>query len=171
MRLRILGLLIFSMLLALLAGGCGEDAETDMTLGASEVPDPCELVTKSDIEAIMGEPFGDPSRSEEEGKKSCSYTSVAQPPRVADIQIIKPCSMVDYSNYAASDDSEPVHAIGMHANWNKKTKMLSVHTYASACLFVSGGGNPRGADPADDQPAIANARKVGDLIIEKMGPE
>jgi len=149
------------IVLAVAASGCGEEKKAVDT--GDEAPDPCDLVTKADIETIMGEPAAR-QQKEASGGKSCSYTSVQQPPRTAELTVIKPCSMSDFMELA-DIRSELVPGIGMHAYWDKA--VLSVHSSSSVCIIVSGGGAPRGS--TDDQTAKANALAVANMIMEKMG--
>ncbi|MBE3075658.1 MAG: hypothetical protein IMZ75_12070 [Actinobacteria bacterium] len=168
MKIRHAGAIAFLMMLTAIFAGCGDDTKTTTTTGATLTEadaalDPCNLVTKTDIAAIMGEPVANRQYTEISGGKSCSYTTVQQPPRIAMLTIIAPCSMADFSNLPATN-SEMVAGVGMHAMWDKA--VLTVHTMNNSCLMVSGGGTPRGADPTDDKPALENARKVALKLID-----
>lgn len=169
MRIR---LLVTALILVAAAAlfGCGEESKsTDTSAGgangiASTAPDPCTLVTKAEIEAIMGEPVKEADQAQVPAGLSCTYTSVQQPPRLASLTIIEPCTMADYANIGVG---EPVEGLGMHAAWDKS--LLYVHLESNTCLIVSGGGVPRGA--ADDTLALENAKKVANEIIEELGPQ
>ncbi|MHB0867262.1 MAG: hypothetical protein ACYC6B_06925 [Thermoleophilia bacterium] len=167
MKIRNAGAIAIMIMLIAIFAGCGDDAKTTTTTSATLTEsgaalDPCELVTRTDIEAIMGEPVTNRQYTEISGGKSCSYTTVQQPPRVATLTIISPCSMADYSNLPANN-TMMVEGIGMHAMWDKA--ILTVHTMNNSCLMVSGGGGPRGGDATDNAPALANARQVALKLI------
>lgn len=172
MKIRWAGTIAIMIMFIAIFAGCGDSATTttgttmlmttSMTAVDSGTLDPCSLVTKTDIATIMGEPVTERQYKEVSGGKSCSYTTVQQPPRVATLTIISPCSMADYSNLPA-DNTMMVEGIGMHAMWDKT--ILTVHTMNNSCLMVSGGGGPRGGNATDDAPALANARQIAQKMI------
>lgn len=164
------------MLFSSLLSGCGSSTTTTGGAGAStqaalptisqepggsDVPDPCNLVSKSDMETITGEPVSQPKAMDGSASRSCDYTVVSDN-RSASLMIIKPCSMADYFNMGTGD---PVSGVGMHAAWDKT--QLTVHTMNNACLIANGGGAPKGADPNSDAAALGTARQVALKAIEK----
>ncbi|MBK5226511.1 MAG: hypothetical protein JJD96_08115 [Thermoleophilia bacterium] len=170
MKIRLLISIFFVVILAAAISACDDSGTTTYTkVSTSDVPDPCTLFTKADAEAILGEPVGESTSGEAEGTKSCSYMTTAAGARIANVIVIKPCSMMDYADYAASPSAEPVEGIGMHASWNKAT--LLVHSRSGdTCIYTSGGGNPPGTDPLDDKPALEQAKKVANKVLERLEP-
>lgn len=170
MKIRLLISLIFIVILAAAISACGDSGDTtSIKISAVDVPDPCALLTKADAEAILGEPVGESSSSEAEGTKSCSYMTTGTGTRIVNVIVIKPCSMMDYADYAESPNAEPVEGIGMHASWDKAT--LLVHSKSGdTCIYASGGGNPPGTDPMDNKPALEQAKKVANKVLERLEP-
>ena len=167
MKIRLLTAVLFAIIIGSLVSACGDSTDTDTSSANADVPDPCALFTKADAESILGEPVGAAESSEVEGTRSCSYLSTGAAPRMANVIIVKPCSMADYMNYAEGPLAEPVSGIGMHASWDKA--VLLVHSESGdTCVYASGGGNPPGADPADDKPALEQARKVANIVLGKL---
>lgn len=163
---------IIILLSTSLLAGCGSDTTTtggsssqtqvmSQTGVGGDIPDPCNLVSKSDMEAITGEPVSQPKAADTSGSRSCDY-SVVSDSRSASLIIIKPCSMADFFNMGTG---EPVEGVGMHAAWDKT--QLTVHTMNNACLIANGGGAPKGADPNSDAAALGTARQVALKAIEK----
>lgn len=159
--------LMIVLLTGALLSGCGGDSATTGAGSQSppvaqlnDVPNPCTLVTKADMEAITGEPVGQPQTNATEASSSCDY-SVLSDGRIAGLTIIKPCSMADFFNMGSGD---PVEGVGMHAAWDKN--QLTVHTMNNACLVASGGGAPKGADPNSDTAAVGTAKLVALKAIE-----
>ncbi len=171
MKLRILSSVIIIVILAGVISACGsETSETSTGINNAQVPDPCQLLTKADAEAILGEPVAPGELSEADNTKSCSYLSTGAAPRMANVIIVKPCSMGDYMNYAEGPLAEPIEGIGMHASWDKAT--LLVHSKSGdTCVYASGGGNPPGTDPLDDKPALEQAKKVANKVLERLDAE
>jgi len=160
---------MIALLASALLSGCGGDTTTTSSTGSrsqtmavqgGEIPNPCTLVSKADMEAITGEPVNQPQTTDTSASRSCDY-SVASDGRMASLMIIKPCSMADFFNMGSGD---PVEGVGMHAAWDKK--QLTVHTMNNACLVTSGGGAPKGADPNSDAAAMGTAKQVALKAIE-----
>ncbi|MBI5869664.1 MAG: hypothetical protein HZB44_01715 [Actinobacteria bacterium] len=167
MKIRLLTVLLFAAAFAVLISACGDSTETTTKSASAEVPDPCVLFTKADAESVLGEPVAAAESSEGEGTRSCSYLSTGAAPRMANVIIVKPCSMADYMNYAEGPLAEPVEGIGMHASWDKA--VLLVHSKAGdTCVYASGGGGAPGTDPADDKPALEQAKKVASIVLAKL---
>lgn len=168
MKIRLLTVLLLAAALTMLISACGDSTETTTKSSRAEVPDPCELFSKEDAESILGEPVAVAETSGEGGTtRSCSYTTTGVAPRTATVRIVQPCSMADYMNYAESPLAEPVKGIGMHASWDKS--VLLIHNESgTTCVYASGGGNPPGTDPADDQPALEQAKKVANMVLPKL---
>ncbi len=170
MKTRLLISVILVALIAAFAAACGSstaDTGTSQAVNNAAVPDPCAAFTKSDAEAVLGEPVGEGERSEAENTKSCSYMTKATAPRIANVIIVKPCSMADFSNLAENPAAEPIQGIGMHASWDKA--VLLVHSKSGdTCVYASGGGNPPGTDPASDKPALEQAKKVANIVLGRI---
>lgn len=167
MKIRHLTVVLLAIAVTALVSACGDSADTGTQSASASVPDPCALFTKVDAESVLGEPVAEAESSEIEGTRSCSYLSTGAAPRMANVIIVKPCSMADYMNYAEGPLAEPVNGIGMHASWDKA--VLLVHSKSGdACVYASGGGNPPGADPADDKPALEQAKKVANIALGKL---
>ena len=170
MKIRLLMSVIFVVILAGLVAACGDSGQstpTQATINNAEVPDPCAAFTKTDAEAVLGEPVNEAERSEAESTKSCSYMTKGAAPRIANVIIVKPCSMADFSNLAANPAAEPVEGIGMHASWDKS--VLLVHSKSGdTCVYATGGGNPPGTDPASDKPALEQAKKVANIVLGRL---
>lgn len=171
---RHISITIALLLFASLMSGCGGGTATtgagtatqaampmtSQASGGADVPDPCNLVSKSDMEAITGEPVSQPKAMDGSASRSCDYTVVSDS-RSASLMIIKPCSMADYFNMGTGD---PVAGVGMHAAWDKT--QLTVHTMNNACLIASGGGASKGANPNSDEAALGTAKQVALKAIE-----
>lgn len=169
MKTRLLISIFFIVVFAAAISACGDSSDTTSIKITADVPDPCALLTKADAEAILGEPVGESSSSEAEGTRSCSYMTTGAGTRKVNVIVIKPCSMMDYADYAESPNAESVAGIGMHASWDKAT--LLVHSKSGdTCIYASGGGNPPGTDPADDKPALEQAKKVASKVLERLEP-
>ena len=172
MKLRLSISIVFTMaaiaLLAALVSACGDSGSSTSTQAAANaMPDPCALFTKADAESVLGQPVQAPNKSEQEGTASCSYMTSGQNERIANLIIVKPCSMADYMNYAEGPMAQPIAGIGMHASWDKTT--LLVHSKSGdTCVYAAGGGNPPGSDPADDKPALEQAKKVATSVLERL---
>jgi hypothetical protein len=166
MRIRLLTLVLLAVAATALVSACGDSTDSS-TQAAVDVPDPCGFFTKADAESVLGEPVGQSQSSEAERTRSCSYLSSGDSPRMVNVIIIKPCSMADYMNYAEGPLAEPVEGIGMHASWDKA--VLLVHSKSGdTCLYASGGGGAPGTDPADDKPALEQAKKVANIALGKL---
>lgn len=170
MKIRLLMAIIFVVILAALVSACGGDSTTTTsTQAASDVPDPCALFTGADAQDVLGQPVAEPNRSEAPGTRSCSYMTKEAAPRIASVIIVKPCSMADFENYAEGPMATPIDGIGMHASWDKST--LLVHSNSGdTCIYASGGGNPPGTNPADDAPALEQAKKVATKVLSNLEP-
>ncbi|MCL4473021.1 MAG: hypothetical protein M1539_02535 [Actinobacteria bacterium] len=170
MKLRFLIATIFVVLFAGVVAACGSSTDTTSSTQAvnnADVPDPCGAFTKTDAEAVLGEPVNEAERSDADNTKSCSYMTKGAAPRIANVIIVKPCSMADYSNLATNPAAEPVEGIGMHASWDKS--VLLVHAASGdTCVYATGGGNPPGTDPASDKPALEQAKKVANIVLAKL---
>ncbi|MHB9111294.1 MAG: hypothetical protein ACYC4D_01495 [Thermoleophilia bacterium] len=168
MKIRLLTVLLFAAALMMLISACGDSTETTTKSANVEAPNPCELFTRADAESVLGEPVAAAESSGEGGTtRSCSYSTSGTAPRTATVKIVKPCSMADYMNYAQSPQAEPVKGIGMHASWDKS--VLLIHSESgTTCVYASGGGGAPGTDPADDQPALEQAKKVANMVLGKL---
>ncbi|MDO8735682.1 MAG: hypothetical protein Q7K29_01170 [Thermoleophilia bacterium] len=166
MKIRLLTLVFLAVALTALVSACGDSSDTSSSASVN-VPDPCALFTKADAESVLGEPAGAAESSEAEGTRSCSYLSTGASPRMINVIIVKPCSMTDYMNYSEGPLAEPVDGIGMHASWDKA--VLLVHSKSGdTCVYASGGGGAPGTDPADDKPALEQAKKVANKVLEQL---
>ncbi|MHB8791958.1 MAG: hypothetical protein ACYC6O_01270 [Thermoleophilia bacterium] len=167
MKIRLLTAVLSAVAFTALISACGDSNESTTKLGSVDVPDPCTLFTKADAESVLGEPVSQAESSEGEGTRSCSYLSTGAAPRMANVIIVKPCSMADYMNYAEGPLAEPVDGIGMHASWDKA--VLLVHSKSGdTCVYASGGGGAPGTDPTDDKPALEQAKKVAEIVLAKL---
>lgn len=167
MKIRLLTAVLFAVAFTALISACGDSNESTTKSGSVDVPDPCTLFTKADAESVLGEPVSQAESSEGEGTRSCSYLSTGAAPRMANVIIVKPCSMADYMNYAEGPLAEPVDGIGMHASWDKA--VLLVHSKSGdTCVYASGGGGAPGTDPTDDKPALEQAKKVANIVLGKL---
>jgi len=170
--LLILGTLtVFAVLLI----GCGDNyTTTGAAVSTGAVPNPpatetkasttgpCTALSKADIEAIMGDPVGQPKHVDTSVSRECGYNATTDG-RSAGI-IIKPCSISDYTGMATGS---AVDGIGTQASWNNLT--LTVHTKDDACLVASGGGSKKGADLNSDAAALETAKAVALKVIDKVG--
>lgn len=170
MKIRHLISIFFVVIIAAAISACGDSGDTaSNTSSAADVPDPCALFTRADAQTVLGEPVGEADTSEAEGTKSCSYMTTGADTRIVSVIIVKPCSMMDYSNYAENPQAEAIEGIGMHASWDKA--MLLVHSKSGdTCIYASGGGNPPGTNPAEDKPALEQAKKVANKVLERLEP-
>lgn len=170
MKIRLLTVVLLAITVSVMVSACGDSDDTSTKSASVDVPDPCSFFTRADAESVLGETVGESESSEGEGTRSCSYLSTGASPRMVNVIIVKPCSMADYMNYAEGPLAEPVEGIGMHASWDKA--VLLVHSKSGdTCIYASGGGNPAGADPADDTPALEQAKKVANMVLGKMEPQ
>jgi hypothetical protein len=124
--------LFFVVLVAVLAAGCGSDETTSGTQAAagsatiSEAAknlDPCSLLTKSEVEEVLGQPVNDPDRK----GTSCTYntTDTAQ---FASISVVaQPGVMSDYEflkNENQTDKAQAISGLGDAAMYTTETQLL-----------------------------------------------
>ena len=148
-----LGIIIFVVMMASVLG-CGEETtttevqveeeEAEPPAGAvsADIPDPCVLLTKAEIESINGVSLGEPTRTDQPGLRSCDY-------QTADLEsfglaVFKPCDKEDFEFMITG---VPVEGLGEQADWDELTSTITVRTRNNECLVT-------GAS-VGDEPAVA----------------
>ncbi|MBE0429708.1 MAG: hypothetical protein IBX61_07520 [Thermoleophilia bacterium] len=166
MKRMMLGIFFIIIVVAVIPG-CGEETETngvgieeeatpDGAAISADLPDPCVLLTKADIESVLGVTVGEPERSDVSGLRSCDY--FAEDGEAFGLAIQR----CDEDEFDFLKSGEPVEGLGEEADWDEFFNNITVRTRDDLCLIT-------GAS-VEDEPDVAleKTERLARIALERL---
>lgn len=171
--------LIGPLLVLMTLAGCGkDDASVSNSKASAEPLQACELLTKTDVEAILGGPVEEPSQTFKENEKqefwmsTCNYFAPATSKR-AGILIQKSVNADPVKAFEAHTASlqsslgkdyslKAIDGVGVRAGWDGSVSQLTVFE-GPRMLIVSTGG-----PGVDEESALTTAKRIAEKVLSNI---